>query len=208
MKRELISFSIFLLGFYVFCTPPPREPIHGTYDPKTLFWLPDTYDFEKDKTFNYPFDDVWSALVDILREADMPITSSDKASGVITLHEWVTADTVIETRYCDCGRHSFRIHTYRGWERRPFEQIDDPRIANTTFYVRSIDSLHTEVKVVNNFHISYRTPTGLLEKPAKDWITALTESTYPPVWRCTSTGRLESWFFHTLESKLLVPSRK
>lgn len=188
-----------------FALAPPRESIEGTYHPKTLFWLPTQHDFEKTKTFDYRFDEVWSALTGILYELDLSIKSSDKASGIIALQEWTTTDTLIESRYCDCGRHSFKVRTYRGFERRPFEQIDEPRIASTTFYVRVRDSLRTDMKIVNKFHISFRTAEGLLEKPAKDLITGLTEFTYPDVWPCTSTGSLESWLFQAIERKLSAP---
>ncbi len=202
MKNLKFIFLTFLLIFIIFCTRPPKESIYGTYDPKTLFWLPDNYDLEEERIFNDSFDEVWTVLINILKEVEMPIASSDKASGIIALGEWVTTDTLIETRYCDCGRYSFKIHTYRGWERRPEGQIHDPRIAHTTFYVTPIDSLHTEMKIVNKFQISYRSASNLLEKPAKDWFTGLVESTYPAVWECTSTGRLESWLFQTMETKL------
>jgi len=95
MRKNLFFSSVFLLIFVLVCTRPPRESIEGTYDPKTLFWLPKQHDFEQTKTFDCRFDEVWSALTDVLYESDLSIKSWDKASGIIALQDWTTTDTLI-----------------------------------------------------------------------------------------------------------------
>lgn len=170
-----------------------------------MFFFPETYEFEELKVFDNPFDEVWSALLDALYESNTLVQNADETTGIISLQEWITTDTLVESRYCDCGYHSFKVRTYRGWERKPTKQVDDPRIAQTVFYVKAQDSLHTEVKILNRFHISYATQTGLFEK----WLTGkdggLAGTRYPEFWECTSTGKFESQFFQMVETNLSLP---
>jgi hypothetical protein len=203
MKNLKFIFLTFLLSFTIFCSSAPRKSVYGTYEPKSLLFFPKTYEFEQLKIFNNSFDEVWSALLSVLYESNMLVGSADKTAGIISLQEWITTDTLIESRYCDCGRHSFKVRTYRGMERRPVEQLDDPRTAHTVFYVNSRDSFHTEIKILNEFHISYATQTSLMEKWVTRGVAGLAETRYPEFWKCESTGKLESQLFQMIETKLL-----
>jgi len=206
MRKNLFFSSVFLLIFVLVCTRPPRESIEGTYDPQTLIWLPQTYDFEPIKVFNYSFDEIWFTIIEFLSSSEMRIQSIDKASNVIILQEWTAMDTAI----CDCGRYTMKVKTYRGWERRPTGRIVDLTTINSTIHCRSIDSTHTELKMANDFRIIYRNRRGkgILDKPYKPWEQELIQSVLHPAdeVECVSTGVLESWFFQTIEEKLSAPN--
>lgn len=202
MKGYLVFLSIVPLTLFVFCTSVPKENIYGTYDSKTLLFYPETYEFQESKVFGKPFNEVWSAVMDILYESDMLIESTDKTTGVISLQEWITTDTLVETRYCDCGSHSLKVRKYGRLIRKPQRQLDDPRTAHTAFYITAKDSVHTQVRILNEFHISYATQPSLAEKWLKHGVAGLAETRYPEFWKCESTGKLESQFFQMIDIQL------
>lgn len=170
-----------------------------------MFFFPETHEFEKLKVFNNPFDEVWSALLNALYESNTLVQNADENTGIISLQEWITTDTLIESRYCDCGHHSLKVRTYGALVRKPQNQLDDPRTVHTVFYVSSRDSVRTEIKILNEFHISYATQTSLGEKWLKHGIGGLAETRYPEFWKCESTGKFESQFFRMVETNLLLP---
>lgn len=205
MKNIKYILLILFLSFILFCTRPPRESIQGTYDPKTRIWLPQTYSFEKTKVFNSSFDEIWFTIIDFLSNSEMRIQSIDKASGVIILQEWTEMDIPI----CDCGHYTIKVKSYRGWKRRPVGEIVGPVTIYSTIYSKSIDTTHTEVKMVNDFRIIYRDRRGkgILDKSYKPWTEELIQSLLQPAdeVECTSTGVLESWFYQMIEMRLLSP---
>ena len=202
MSKNLFFSSVFVLISIIVCTRPPRESIRGTYDPKTLIWLPDTYTFDKSKTFNGSFDEIWSTIIDFLSTSEMRIQSIDKASGVIILQEWTEMDIAI----CDCGHYTIKVKTYRGWKRRPAGEIVAPVTIFSTIYCKSIDTAYTEIRMANDFRIIYRDRRGkgILDKSYKPWTEELIQSLLQPAdeVECVSTGVLESWFYQMIELRL------
>lgn len=62
---------------------------------------PEFHDFEKKRVINGNFDSVWSAVIEIFAEENIPITNIEKASGLI-----VSDKIFVEALNCDCGKEA------------------------------------------------------------------------------------------------------
>ncbi len=146
----------------------------------TPFTLPSKYNFQNEKIINKNYDQVWSRLVEICIEINMPIEQMDKTNSLIR-SKAVLFDN--DYKNCDCGISGKGF----GWY---------GRIENVTGYLNAVltklDENRTKVKLIfhygavyNIYELNFNTNQYYHSKYGK--------------LDCNSTGNLEKLIFNALE---------
>lgn len=67
---------------------------------------------EKSFTYDNGYDAVWSAVVSVFAELNLPIANMEKDSGLITT-DWIGFDGTKNDDYCDCGGAGITVEVSR-----------------------------------------------------------------------------------------------
>lgn len=145
----------------------------------TPFTLPSEYNYQSEMIFNQNYDKVWSRLVEICVEINMPIEQMDKYNSIIRSK---AVNFSNDYKNCDCGIPGKGF----GWY---------GKIENVTGYLNAvltkIDEKRTKVKLIFHFAAMY----NIYEM---DFNTnRYYHSKYQQL-QCNSTGRLEKMIFDEL----------
>lgn len=139
------------------CTPPQIEP-------------PAAPQHERTMTFEKPFDEVWTAVVDWFSESNIPIQQIERASGLIASEHRLGADEGL----IDCGSVSSGDWTL----------VDSSRTANMNVRVREAGAgVTVTADVFGRGSYTFANPMSPSNRQSV------------PVDRCESTGGLEAALF-------------
>ncbi len=145
----------------------------------TPYTNPDTYNFQMEKVINKGYDQVWSRLVEICVEINLPIEQMDKYNSIIRSKPISLSN---DYKNCDCGLPGKGF----GWY---------GKIENVTGYLNAvltkIDESRTKVKLI--FHYASIYNIYELDFNSNKWYL----SKYQQL-QCNSTGRLEKIIFDAL----------
>lgn len=145
----------------------------------TPFTNPDTYNFTKEKIINQDYDKVWSRLMEICIEINLPLEVMDKYNSVMRSKPISLPN---DYKNCDCGVSGRGF----GWY---------GKIENVTGYLNAVltkvNEKQTKVRLI--FHYAAMYNTYKMDFNTNRYY----HSTYQQL-ECNSTGRLEKLIFDAL----------
>jgi len=168
MKRKINKIWTMVLFFGIIvggCTTPYTNP--------------DTYNFQVEKVINKNYDRVWSRLVEICVEINLPIEQMDKYNSIIRSKP---ISLNYDFKNCDCGLPGRGF----GWNGK----IEDVK-GYLNAVLTKIDENRTKVKLI--FHYTSMYNIYELDFNTNKWY----HSKYQQL-QCNSTGRLEKMIFDGL----------
>jgi len=122
MKKSLVIVLLFCFGLSS-CgyAPAPRQIVSS---------------FPIDK----PFDTVWSAVIEVFAELQLPIQTLEKDSGLI-VSDWISLIGQDNNGYCDCGK---------------LVMLDEvERVGKFNVFVKKTSENSCEIKINSQFQQSY-----------------------------------------------------
>jgi hypothetical protein len=134
---------------------------------------PQIYVFDKSRTINKPFEEVWNSVIEWFAKNNTPIRNLDKSSGFIASEFNLKPNA----SHCDCGAFddspyfngifgNFNIHLKKINDKTTTITINTFYKSNNDFLYTVIDSLDNEVKYFSIFCNSM----GTLEKEILDYV--------------------------------------
>lgn len=145
---------------------------------------PQKFIFDKERTINKSFDDVWSGIISWFGDNNVQIKNIDKSSGIITSEKGMLAGWS-ESEYCDCGKPKHTVTDYTA----KYENIT----YNFNIIIKKITDTSTKVKI-NIFYCSDENVYS--ESP---YIIAHLIRSVPCIVDCNSNGFIEGKIFEELQ---------
>ena len=108
--------------------------------------LPTPTNYNKTRTYDVPFDSVWNAIIGGIAEANLNISTLEKASGIIAI-----SDTTYPPSYAEEGTRGSKMGV-------PDQVLQ--RVAKLNIFATRISDNKTTVRVNTSFHMQIRSGNG------------------------------------------------